>query len=629
MRIWGYVLIFLNAASAGAFVYFAMSVMKARSEWQYALLKQELTNRGLPIDPTPPEDAPYDLDNDSIPFRFQYDGAKELRQINKEKLKKLIPAGGDVLGTKEAVASQTDEVKRVEKIVFAALDGLKGTDKQQRQMILLLNLARGKAERSGVYALLRDLKIEKRRDAARREMAYLGRSAPQTSALFALAAVGDTHLAYGPNIPPADKQLRIRAGRKALITWAFSEVPYVAPDALPPTIPPPPTDVPAGPEVNADRDALLEALKALQIEVDADMPDAAKVEDGKKRVLGLLEGDTKLKSDTAAILIPFIAEIATNLLNTEKDVADAKVKLVELLQLRSISEAEKEAMTAIADVMVPPAPTGEQTEATLADKNIDVVATKLLRTYFEEALAKPSTDKLADDFAKARIDLSMLKPVRDPGEQRRSIAHLLYHMDAHLGPNVDSRSMWYKAFIAPELGKEGVPEPAADGKFKMRSADEDLLKNRSSWHLRVAAIVGLENYVPTVEAQASELSKMVQRLQDDLVKEQGYFESEYQAVVLQALFLAGQVDIRQAEILEQKLLLDTHKNQVAIRTGERNALKTDLDNAAATAKTALEKLAVRVDELFAITKELGEAQDALLGLELRLRDLEFSRKDKK
>jgi len=155
MKVWGYVLIGLNFIAAGAFIFLASSLWKARTEWEYAFLKQELANNGLPLNGR--EKPPDDIDEGSVPFEFQ---AQSFRyaELKKEQLAKLIPQGGPVLGIKgnEVIANQTDEVKRVQPIVFGALDKIeKPADKRLRVMILLLNLARG-MEREGDFALLRD-----------------------------------------------------------------------------------------------------------------------------------------------------------------------------------------------------------------------------------------------------------------------------------------------------------------------------------------------------------------------------------------------------------------------------------------------------------------------------------------
>jgi hypothetical protein len=243
-----------------------------------------------------------------------------------------------------------------------------------------------------------------------------------------------------------------------------------------------------------------------------------------------------------------------------------------------------------------------------------------LRSYFEDAIARPSTDDLPAEVAQARSKLNSLKPIRTPAAKRAHIAHLLYHLDAHVGVAEEARDTWYRQFIPPQAAKEGEA-PAAT--FKMRSADEDLLEGRIAWHQRVVAVVGLEAYVAAVEAQASQLNQIQQQLQSRIRDEQSQFEKQYQDEVDRCKTQAKNLD----ELLQALAKKNVEK---AARTAEltnREAEKADLENklaaATAAAKKALQDLEMKVDELFQITKQLGDAQDALVGLEIDLRNLEL------
>ena len=150
MRIWGYVLIFLNILAAGAFTYYATAVWSKRLDWQYALLKQEIVNRGLPLEAS--EVVADDIEENSVAFYYKYSN-HTIGQISKERLKKYLPSGGKVFGqaSGDPVTNQTDEVKRVEKIVFDELGAIKDPlEKRSRMMILLLNLASGSGRPSHV-----------------------------------------------------------------------------------------------------------------------------------------------------------------------------------------------------------------------------------------------------------------------------------------------------------------------------------------------------------------------------------------------------------------------------------------------------------------------------------------------
>ncbi len=255
------------------------------------------------------------------------------------------------------------------------------------------------------------------------------------------------------------------------------------------------------------------------------MPAADKLEAGKERLLALLTGNEPITSPTAQLLIPFIAALATNALDSEEKIAAAREKLFELLQLRATSDGEKLSLKATVDLLVPPKPEGMTTEKEQMENNIDIAAIELLRSYFQDAVAKPSTDDLPPDVGQARAKLNALRPVRTPAAKRALIAHLLYHLDAHVGIAKEARDVWYRVFIPPEAAKEGEA-PAAG--FKMRSADEDLIESRIAWHQRVAAVVGLETYVAVVEAQATQLNQIQQQLQTRIREEQTSFEKEYQ-----------------------------------------------------------------------------------------------------
>jgi len=623
MKIWGYLLILLNIAATGAFIYFATGVWQRRSAWQYALFKQELVNRGLPLEQPPKAD---DLEEGFVAFDFRYDQSF-VTQISKNKLKALIPAGGDFLGNKgDPVTSLTEEVIRVEKIIFDDLAKVSDIEeKRQRQMVLLVNLARGFG-REGAYALLRDFPIDNRRAAARREMAYLGRTSPQVSALLALAAVGEANTGYQPNIDPILKATRIRDGRKALIVWALSEVQYATPDELPPTVEPKRTDdTPATPPVNANKTRLNDALIAIQPEMEAEMPNVDGIKTGRERLTALLEGEDPISGEKAGILIPFIRDIGTNLLDSPENVAAAKEKLLELLLMRATTEAEKKSLRATADLMMPPAREENQTEKDQRDQNIDIAASELLRSYFEEASAKLSTDEQASE---ARNKLAFTGPMRGPEHKRRQIAHLLYHLDAHVGYGSGARWIWYGYFILQQP-RDPAAEPPEDEVLTLNPPDEIFAKNRTEWHKRVAAVVGLESYVPIIEEQASQLYDLRQRVNGRIKEEQTHFENEYQGVILQTLYLAAQLELRKPEVVRNERLRDEQKAITRERKVERDKFDSDLKDITSKAKIATEKLDLKVQELFEITQKLGDAQDALIGLEVRLREMQLGRADKK
>jgi len=623
MRIWGYLLVVLNVAATGAFVYFATSLWKARSDWQYAAFKVEMVNRGLPV--AAPKNPDPDIDEDFVPFEFQY-GEFRNEQIAKKKLQALIPPGGKILGAKpgQLITNQIDEVKRVQQIVFADLDAVGRAEKRLRLMILLLNLARDNG-REGVYALLRDLPVEQRRSVGRKELRFLGRSAPQTSALQAVAALGEALIGFEPNQSPDETATRSRDARRALAVWALSEVPYITPDPLPPAIPPSGDDADKPPD-NADRDRLRDALKVVLADMEAAVPDQAKLTSNREALMALLEGDTALLSSQAAKLLPFVADIGTNALDSREKAEAAKARLLELMLLRTGTQAEKDSLTGIVNLMAPAANDDPMKAEEARDSAIDAVGMAMLRIYFEEALAPLSTEDLPDDVATARTRLLGLNPVRDADEQRRKIAHLLYHLDAHVGIPKESRDTWYRTFIVPEAltaAQSAVPE------YKMLPADEAFLENRILWHQRVAAVVGLQMYAPVVEDQASKLNRIARDIATRISGEQTLFKTEYQNVVLEIQALSDRLDIRQEELKDQQDNLRKAKAKLETELSHLKEQEDFLAASTAKARTALTSLENKVDELFQITQTLGNAQDALVGLEIKLRELELPKAETK
>ncbi len=110
-------------------------------------------------------------------------------------------------------------------------------------------------------------------------------------------------------------------------------------------------------------------------------------------------------------------------------------------------------------------------------------------------------------------------------------------------------------------------------------------------------------------------------------EEQRIFKADYQSYVLEVIKLARFLETRIEEVKAQTVLKNDHTAQLAVRVAERDAQKLRLDAVTATAKIALQNLDLKVDELFQITKQLGDAQDALVGLEAKLHQLELGPRD--
>ncbi len=710
MRIWGYILIFLNLIAGGAFVYFATQVWTARTEWQLAVVKQQLAIEGLPLEAPPP---PPDLSDDSVPIDLQI-GETRVRQIKKSILQKLIPNGGKALGSNTPVFNQVEEAKRVEHLVFQSFapekvkfaEGGKEFDlltpeKRQRLAVTLISLSKGNL-RMGIYALYRDLPVESRYEWAREDLKYLGRTTAQTNVLEALAAIGAANAAL--NEPPDVLSYRRYLARVAIAKWLRSEVPFIVPAPYrSPDAPAFTEDSPEMKSYKADLDILEGKLKPL-IDPDDDNADAVtftlpeaveralndynaeaknknlkekpivktgvlkffpkgylfkystdkdradfirtQIDAAVKGLRDVVGGDTGLKSESAATLIPFMVDLAANPLDTKEQIAAAKTRLLELMALRATSESEKRANAAIAEILFAPKPFKEESEDARAhrEKNIDDAGLETLRAYFEEAEAKSSaTQDLPQEPAQARAKIAGLKLIRDPDQKRRDIAHLLYHLDGYLAlvsedkdekgnitRTIGKRVSWFKlmfpAIVEKDPGNEFLND---EEKKEAQAALDEVYKQRAEWHQRVAAIVGLKAYVPAIEAQATELSQITARLKPIIHREQGYYENERQAIVFRLLELNDRLEDLRRIYGEQEALKKEQEQQLELRQTEEAKLRQDLAKAQSEAKIALQKLDKKADELFKVTKKLGEAQDALLGLELQLREIELGRRQNK
>jgi hypothetical protein len=233
---------------------------------------------------------------------------------------------------------------------------------------------------------------------------------------------------------------------------------------------------------------------------------------------------------------------------------------------KQITPTEGAALTGIATLIEPP-PVNFNRDAT-----IDTVATNLLNQKFDEA-ALPAIGKGQPSSS---------------GEKARKIAHLLYHIDAH---------------------RHGL-------------RDEATVAARKAWHERVAAVVGLPEYVRAAEAQASEYAEAASRLVAAITEEQSAFEADYQAQVQRVHFLFTQWLTQSAAFNVQEAITKENDKLKAERETERNNLQKELTKSVEEAKLALTKLTSTQKQLFDIQKQLRDAQAALLTLEQELRRLE-------
>ena len=225
------------------------------------------------------------------------------------------------------------------------------------------------------------------------------------------------------------------------------------------------------------------------------------------------------------------------------------------------------ALAALINMLAPPAGN--------PDAEIEKAATNLLNSKFDDVLQPAAT---------------VAAKTGDPiGAKARRIAHLLYHIDG-----------WRYADKTPAA-----------------------VAARQAWHTRVATVVGLPEYIRAAEAQASEYTEAAQRLASLITEEQSVFEAEYQARLQRVLFLFSQWLALDTQLKAQQVITAENERLMSERKTERDKLLVELADSQEKAKVALETLKKTQQDLFAIQKQLRDAQEALLVLEKELRRLEL------
>jgi hypothetical protein len=262
-----------------------------------------------------------------------------------------------------------------------------------------------------------------------------------------------------------------------------------------------------------------------------------------------------------------LAIVAAEPLTDRASAGRAIDALVAYATSKAATPTEKTALTGIATLINPPVNQNLNTE-------IDAVATNLLNSKFDEAA------------------LPALKTNNNSvGEKARKIAHVLYHIDAH----------------------------------RHAARDEAAVSARKAWHERVAAVVGLQEYVRAAEAQASEYAEASTRLLAVITEEQSAFEADYQAQVQRVQLLFTQWLTLDSAFKAQDSITTQNVKLKEQRETERNSLKESLASSILKAKSALEKLTATQKQMFDVQKQLRDAQAALLSLESELRRLEERR----
>ena len=269
--------------------------------------------------------------------------------------------------------------------------------------------------------------------------------------------------------------------------------------------------------------------------------------------------DPAFKEHVAAVAVESLAD------RPSVDRAAAALLAYAVAKAEPGTPAEAKYLTAIGNLIRPPV------QGFNLDAEIDAAGTNWLTAKFEDAIQPAATKSTAN---------------ADPaGEKARKIAHLLYHIDG-----------W-------------------------RYADPKLADARKTWHTRVAAVVGLPAYIRAAEAQATEYAEAAQRLVALITDEQSAFEAAYQAQVQRLLFLFSQWLALDAQVKAQQAITAENERLMNARKTERDELLKELAKARADAVTALNRLGQTQAELFAIQRQLRDAQEALLVLEKELRRL--------
>jgi hypothetical protein len=533
MGILGKLLIVFNLLAAGAFAYFVVQDWKVRQDITYNALTRQVQLEGIAVEPQTPPPSADELADGRVAFFFVMPGNVTYHTIPKSKLDGMIPNGGTLFGG-EAVSNQTDEVKRLQTKVFAAIPA-QGQQRFDWLRTYLISVARSGAERDGVAALF-DLRDAGRAPAARRDLPLIARTSSQVAALKTMVDISGLE---DPQriMPETVRTSRIGLARQSVRDFLMAEVPF-----------------------GADGD---EARRNLTNRVDA----ATRPGAGEADKAALIEAATADKTGWTQL-----ANVAVEPLADLPSCNRAIAALLAYAQGKAIVDTEKAALKDVADLITKsqqsPLPQGFD-----LDKTVDSAAVNMLNSKFDDAMAPALAGKTGKG---------------DPqGEKARKIAHLLFHIDA-----------W----------RHTEPAAAAD---------------RKAWHERVATIVGLPEYIRAAEAQATEYAEAQQRLIAVITEEQSAFEAEYQSLVQRVRSLFAEWQVLDNQLKAQEAITKENERLRNERQTEKTKLEEELKNAQEAAKVANEKLKKTQARLFAIQKDLRNAQTAILDLEKELRRIEL------
>src|SRR5262249_28242375 len=120
----------------------------------------------------------------------------------------------------------------------------------------------------------------------------------------------------------------------------------------------------------------------------------------------------------------------------------------------------------------------------------------------------------------------------------------------------------------------------------------------------------------------SALLVMSGRLRGEIARLDASFTSEYQTLVQQALYLAGQFEDIKSRVADHEALEAAHQANLTARQNERDDLTKDHNKVRADAKDMLRDLRTEQAKLFKLNADIRNAQDQIFDLEKQLRTLE-------
>lgn len=455
MGILGKLLIVLNLLAAGAFTYVTLGNWKTRQEITRAAISREVALRGLPQEGRAA--TAEEKEAGRVPFQFEMPGGLQYETVEENLLKTMVPTGDQKLGG-EAVANQTDEVKRVQKKVAEALadEKLTPADKVAWIKAYLLAVARTGAERDGVTGLF-DLLDPSKKDAARRDLPSAARLPSQVAALRILVDIAD--LGDPQGLPETARDTRISQAREAKKRFLFGEAEHGAKGDSP-----------------GARD---EAVRNLRNAVDDALKDRAG-EAEKKKVTDAATADPAGWAHLANLAVEPLADKPS----TDR----AKEALLAYAQGKAVTETEKAALAGMRDLIVGLAGQAPPPGFDLT-KSVEATGTNLLNARFEEAALPAVAGKQGAGPTAA--------------EKARRIAHLLYHIDGwRHGVNDQAVAADHKAWHQRVVAVVGMPE-------YIRAAETEATEYAEDTQRLLAAITEEQS---TFEAEWQALVQRVQGL---------------------------------------------------------------------------------------------------------------------